>query len=177
LHWIYGKVEEVPLSPPYALITAGSSIHWMDWPVAFPRFRSMLTPNGFLALVYRRTLPKPWDADLRKLRAQYSTRENHRSAHVVEELESQGFFHKQGEKETTPISFFQSINDFIEGIHSRSSFARERMGLQKALEFDQLVRTILLRYHSDGMLPMQVVGTVTWGTPEILFPLPHYQNS
>ena len=23
LHWIYGKVEEVPLSPPYALITAG----------------------------------------------------------------------------------------------------------------------------------------------------------
>ena len=28
LHWIYGKVEEVPLAPPYALITAGSSIHW-----------------------------------------------------------------------------------------------------------------------------------------------------
>src|ERR1700726_823812 len=60
LHWIYGKVEEVRLAPPYALITAGSSIHWMNWPVTFPRFRFMLTPNGFLALVYRRTLPMPW---------------------------------------------------------------------------------------------------------------------
>lgn len=31
LHWLYGKVEEVPLAPPYALITAGSSIHWPAW--------------------------------------------------------------------------------------------------------------------------------------------------
>ena len=166
LHWIYGKVEDAPLAPPYALITAGSSIHWMNWPVAFPRFRSMLTPNGFLALAYRRTLPMPWDADLRKLRALYSTRENHRSVHVVEELVAGGFFRKQGEKETTPIPFFQSIDDFIEGLHSRSSFSRQRMGQQKALEFDQQVRTILMRYQSDGMLPLQVVGTVTWGTPE-----------
>jgi SAM-dependent methyltransferase len=166
LHWIYGKVEEVSLAPPYALITAGSSIHWMSWPVAFPLFRSILTPNSFLALVYRRTLPMPWDADLRQLRAQYSTHGRHRAAHVVVELEAGGFFRKQGEKETAPIPFLQSIDDFIEGLHSRSSFARERMGQQKALELDQQVRTILMRYQSDGMLPMQVVGTVTWGTPE-----------
>ncbi|SRR6266478_8104946 len=36
LHWIYGKVEEVPLSPPYALITAGSSIHWTEWGHSIP---------------------------------------------------------------------------------------------------------------------------------------------
>lgn len=166
LHWIYGKVEEVPLTPPYALITAGSSIHWMDWPVAFPRFRSLLTPNGLLALVYRRALPMPWDAELRQLRAQYSTRERHRGAHVVEELESRGFFTRQGEKETTPVPFFQSVDNFIEGLHSRSSFSWERMGQQKALAFDQQVRALLLQHQSDGMLPFQVVGTVTWGTPE-----------
>src|SRR5207248_8537433 len=80
LHWIYGKVEEVALSPPYALITAGSSIHWMEWERAFPRFRSMLTPYGYLALVYRRTLSMPWDADLRKLRAQFLTHGDHRSS-------------------------------------------------------------------------------------------------
>ena len=108
----------------------------------------------------------PWDADLRKVRAQYSTRENHRSVHVVEELESRGFFTRQGVKETAPVPFFQSIDDFIEGLHSRSSFSRERMGQQKALEFDQQVRTILVQYHGDGMLPFQVVGTVTWGMPE-----------
>ena len=169
LHWIYGKVEEVPLSPPYALITAGSSIHWMEWAIAFPRFRAIHTPNGYLALIYRRALPMPWDADLRKLRAQFSMRRDHRSYHAVEELEIRGFFHKQGEKETAPVPFFQSLDDYIEGLHSRSGFSRERMGQQKATDFDQQVRTLLLQFHSDGMLPLQVVGTVTWGTPEVGF--------
>jgi SAM-dependent methyltransferase len=166
LHWIYGKVEEVPLAPPYALITAGSSIHWMEWASAFPRFRSMLTSHGYLALVYRRTLPMPWDADLRNLRGQFSTRRGHRSSNVVAELESRGFFHKQGEKETAPIPFFQSIDDFIDGLHSRSGFSKERMGQQMATDFDQQVRTLLSQFHGDGMLPLQVIGTVTWGTPE-----------
>ena len=163
LHWIYGRIEEVPLVPPYALITAGSSIHWMEWAIAFPRFRAMLTPNGSLALIYRRTLPMPWDADLRKLRAQFSTRRDRRSFDVVEELEVRGFFHKQGEKETAPVPFSQSIDDFIEGLHSRSGFSRERMGRQKATDFDQQGRTLLLQFHKDGVLPLQVVGTVTWG--------------
>lgn len=166
LHWIYGKVEEVPLSPPYALITAGTSIHWTDWAIAFPRFRAMLTSNGCLALIYRQTLPMPWDADLKELRAQFSTRRTHRSSNVLEELEARGFFHMQGEQETAPVPFFQSIDDFIEGLHSRSSFSSERMGRQKATDFDQQARTLLLQFHKDGMLPLQVVGTVTWGIPE-----------
>lgn len=166
LHWIYGKIEEVPLSPPYALITAGSSIHWTEWAIAFPRFRAMLTSNGSLALIYRRTLPMPWDADLRGLRAQFSTRRTPRSSNVFEELEARGFFHRQGEQETAPVPFFQSIDDFIEGLHSRSNFSRKRMGQQKATDFDRQVRTLLLQFHKDGMLPLQVVGTVTWGIPE-----------
>jgi SAM-dependent methyltransferase len=166
LNWIYGKVEEVPLTPPYALITAGSSIHWTDWPVAFPRFRSLLTPNGYLALVYRRTLPMPWDDDLRKLRAQFSTRRGSRSSHVVKDLEVRGFFRRQGEQQTAPIPFLQSIADFIDGLHSRSSFSRERIGEQQAIEFDQQVRTILTPHSHDGMLSQHVVGTVTWGAPE-----------
>jgi SAM-dependent methyltransferase len=166
LHWIYGKVEEVPLAPPYALITAGSSIHWMEWSIAFPRFRSLLTPNGSLALIYRRTLPMPWDVDLRKLRAQFSIRRDYRPSNVVEELETRGYYHKQGGKETAPVPFFQSIDDFIEGLHSKSGFSRERMGQQQATDFDQQVRTLLSQFHTDGVLALQAVGTVTWGIPE-----------
>ncbi len=166
LQWIYGKVEEVRLSPPYALITAGSSIHWMEWERAFPLLRSALTPHGYLALVYRRTLPMPWDADLRKLRVQFSTRRDHRTSHVVEELETRGFFHKQGEKETAPVPFFQSIEDFIEGLHSRSRFSREHMGQQQAADLDRQVSNLLWRFHQDGILPLQVVGSVIWGIPE-----------
>ena len=166
LHWIDGKVEEVSLSPPYALITAGSSIHWMEWEKVFPLFRSILTPHGYLALVYRRTLPKPWDAELSKLRAQFLPRGDHRSAHVAEELEARSLFHKQGEKETAPLPFFQSIDDFIEGLHSHFSLELEHLDQQKADDLDRQLRTLLLQFHKDGMLPLQVVGTVIWGKPE-----------
>jgi SAM-dependent methyltransferase len=165
LNWIYGTVEEVPLTPPYALITAGSSIHWTDWPVAFPRFRSLLTPNGYLAIVYRQVQSMPWDHDLRKLHAQFSTHRARRP-NTVKELEARGFFHPQGMKETTPLPFMQSVDDFIEGLHSRSSFSRERMGYQQATDFDQQARTLLLHYSPDGILPLHVVATVTWGIPE-----------
>lgn len=165
LRWIYGKVEEAPLAPPYALITAGSSIHWTEWERAFPLFRSALTPHGSLALVYRRTLPMPWDADMRKLRVPFSSHPSARGSHVVEELEKRDFFSRQGEQETAPVAFFQSIEDFIEGLHSRSSFSRELMG-QQAAELDRQVRDLLWQFHPDGKLPLQVVGRVIWGTPQ-----------
>ncbi len=166
LRWIYAKVEEAPLSPPYALITAGSSIHWTEWERAFPLFRSALTPHGFLALVYRRTLPMPWGADLMKLRVPFAAHPSARGSRVVVELESRGFFRRHGEKETAPVAFSQSIEDYIEGLHSRSSFSRELMGQQQAADLDRQIRDLLLQYHPDGVLPLQVVGTVIWGTPE-----------
>ncbi|MGH3156868.1 MAG: class I SAM-dependent methyltransferase [Streptosporangiaceae bacterium] len=31
LKWIVGPAENAPLSGPYALVTAGASLHWMSW--------------------------------------------------------------------------------------------------------------------------------------------------
>ncbi len=166
LHWIYGKVEEVPLTPPYALITAGSSIHWPVWEIAFPRFQRLLSPNGSLALIYRRTLPMPWDTELRRISAPFTDRQGHRGSNAIKELEVRGFFRKQGEMQTAPIPFLQSIDDYIEGLHSRSTFSKERMGQERADDFDRQVRTLLHQFQPDGMLPLQVVASVTWGTPE-----------
>src|SRR6476469_3743745 len=42
LHWIEGRAEEAPVNPPYALITTGDSLHWMDWEAVLPRFRALL---------------------------------------------------------------------------------------------------------------------------------------
>ncbi len=165
LHWIQGLVEDVALNPPYALITAGSSIHWTDWPRAFPRFRQLLTPGGVLALVYRNILAMPWSAEFQQIRARYSTRTGG-SANAVLELEKRGWFRRQGERKSQPALFMQSIDDFIAGLHSRSHLTRERLGEQRADEFDQQVRRLLLSHHSDGWLPLQVIGTVTWGQPQ-----------
>jgi hypothetical protein len=121
-----------------------------------------------LALIYRRTLPMPWNENLRTLRAPFSTRRDQSRPHSVEELEARGLFHRYGEQETAPVRFLQSIDDFIEGLHSRSHCARERMGEEQATEFDRQVKALLMQFHPDGTLPLQVVATVTWGRPEAL---------
>ena len=46
LQWILGRAEEVQLNPPYSMVTAGASIHWMEWSVVFPRFAQVLTADG-----------------------------------------------------------------------------------------------------------------------------------
>ena len=129
----------------------------------------MLTRNGFLTLIYRQTLPMLWDTEIRKLLAQFSDRSGHRGSNAIKELEARGFFRRQGEQETTPIPFVQSLDDYVEGLHSRSTFSKERMGAQKAAELDQQVRSLLLQFHPDGIQPLQVVATVTWGKPVIPF--------
>lgn len=43
LNWIAGRLEDVRLSAPYGLITAGASLHWLDLDVALPRVRDALT--------------------------------------------------------------------------------------------------------------------------------------
>ena len=53
IRWIQGRIEEVALDPPYGLITAGESLHWMDWDVVLPRFATLLEPGAFLAILTR----------------------------------------------------------------------------------------------------------------------------
>ena len=50
VNWIVGTAEDVALNGPYALITAGKSLHWMDWDVVLPRFARVLTARGVLAI-------------------------------------------------------------------------------------------------------------------------------
>ena len=57
--WIHGAMEDAPLQPPYSLIVAAGSLHWMQLDVVPPRFAASLTPGGRVALVYQREFP-PW---------------------------------------------------------------------------------------------------------------------
>ncbi|MDQ2903665.1 MAG: hypothetical protein M3Y81_08940 [Chloroflexota bacterium] len=70
---LYGRVEDTTLQPPYALITAGESLHWMEWDIVLPLFQRMLTPHGYLALVARGTEHNLWDDDLQALIQRFST--------------------------------------------------------------------------------------------------------
>ena len=53
LRWIVGSAEDAPIAPPYGLVVAGESLHWMAWDVVLPRVREALAPGGMLAIVGR----------------------------------------------------------------------------------------------------------------------------
>jgi ubiquinone/menaquinone biosynthesis C-methylase UbiE len=47
--WIIGAVETAELGGPYALVTAGASLHWMSWQSTLARLARVMTDNAFLA--------------------------------------------------------------------------------------------------------------------------------
>ena len=73
LRWIAAPVEKAPLEPPYALITAGESLHWMDWQIVLPRFAHVVTPNGMLAILYKSRGDDPWEDELQHLITRFSS--------------------------------------------------------------------------------------------------------
>ena len=92
LRWIVGEVETAELSPPYALVTAGESLHWMEWAVVLPRFAEVLAPGGVLAIIGRETAPGPWSAALSDVINRYSTNREYQPYDLTEELTSRGLF-------------------------------------------------------------------------------------
>ena len=166
LNWISGRVEEAAFQPPYALITAGESLYWMAWEVVFPRFHRLLTPGGYLAIVARGTEPQPWDADVRALSERYSTTQEEVPYDLTEELEQHHLFQSQGVLHTRPVPFVQSAEAYVQALHSRNGFSRERMGEQAARAFGEEVRKAIAPFLQKGRLHLSVVSTVVWGLPQ-----------
>jgi SAM-dependent methyltransferase len=164
LHWIDGRVEGAALDPPYALITAGESLHWMDLSIVLPRFRQLLTPGGYLAIVVHDTVPDAWSI-LGEIIPRYRVDGGFEPFDLIGQLEAHGLFEKVGVKKIGPVPFRQSIDDYIESYHSRSGFSRERMGAASAAAFDEELREFVLRTWGDTTLALQVTASVEWGLP------------
>lgn len=168
LSWIIGSAEDAPLNPPYALITAGDSLHWMEWDVVLPRFAEMLTPNGSLAILGVGQDSAPWDGELLPVIQRYSTVIGYHRYDLVAELESRGLFQIFGRETTRPVPFSQSLDAYIESFHGRASFSRERMDAEASRAFDDEVRTLVSRHlvqDAARAVTLHVVTEVVWGKP------------
>jgi SAM-dependent methyltransferase len=163
LSWIVGRAEDAPLSPPYALISAGDSLHWLDWEVALPRFAQLLAPSGWLAIVQSAQLPVAWDTELLPIIQRYSIYKNYQPIDLVAELERRGLFRKYGGVCTEPVAFTQSIGEYVESFHGRASLTRERMAAEAAA-FDAEVRRLVSRFDPQ-IVELQIVADITWGKP------------
>jgi trans-aconitate methyltransferase len=164
LTWVLGPVEDAPLHPPHALITAGDSLHWMDWATVMPRFAGMLTANGVLAILGVGQLPTSWDNDLLPIIRRYSVIAGHQQYDLIEELKMRGLFEEASRQTTELIPFTQTLDSCVESFHGRASFPRERMGEPAAAAFDAEVRA-LVATHNPHSVTLHLVTEIVWGKP------------
>jgi SAM-dependent methyltransferase len=166
LRWICSSVECADLSPPYALITAGSSLHWMDWELVLPKLGAALSRRGVLAVFDDQTVAPPWQRQLQAIIPRYSTNRDFEPYNLIEELERRGLFRVIGSSRTAAVPFRQSIEDYVESFHSRNGFSRQRLTHEDADAFDSSVRRLVCPYADrEGNIELQLLSTVTWGRP------------
>lgn len=163
LNWIVGRAEDAPLSPPYGLIVAGDSLHWLDWGVALLRFARLLSPSGWLAIVQNGLLATPWDAELLPIIQRYSIYKNYQPTDIVAELERRDLFRRYGGVRTEPVAFTQSIDEYVESFHGRASLTRERLAAE-ATAFDAEVRQLVARF-CPQRVELRIVVDIAWGKP------------
>lgn len=175
LRWIVGTAEEAPLDPPYGLITAGSSLHWMDHARAMPRFASALAAGGRLAILETDDGEHPLP-EMLQIIERHSELSHHtdlsdtlKGVRVASGcrhdsdriLDASGWFVQEGEQRTAAVSLRRGVEEYLEFLHSTSTLARVRLG-DRADRFDADVRDLFAR-HGMTSIERQVVGVVVWG--------------
>ena len=171
LNWIHGSaIELAALAPPYGLITAGDSLHWMNWAALFPRLCQMLAPNGRLAI-----LTRGWGTGTSEetdIFARYSTIQNFKATSLVEELSRRHLFEPEEQVRIKPVAWTPTVEEYIACRHSHSGFSLDRMDEHNAATFDQALGRLLQRLVDEERIEMQnqrlqmeVRATVHWGRP------------
>ena len=168
INWIVGEIEWVTLNPPYALVVAAASIHWMAWDITLPLFARLLSPNGHLALVEELPQPNSWDKEIGPILARHSMNRDfqpYTMLTVANELQERGLFEQIGVIETEAVPFRQPLEGWIEAFHARNGFSRERMGEQRAAEFDREIRTTISKYCPSGEIELRLGARIVYGKP------------
>jgi SAM-dependent methyltransferase len=164
VEWIHGRIEDVGLSPPYALVVTGDSIHWFDWERALPRFARLLDADAPLALVHRTWLSEELERILAPVYRRHSWNTDFEPRDAVKELERRGLFVRAGEVEAEAP--WRPTTDELVDVHfSTSGLARPR--LRDPQEFAAEVRALVEQASPtrDGRHDLRVAGRVTWGRP------------
>jgi SAM-dependent methyltransferase len=164
IRWVEGRAEDVELRGPYGLITCGASLHWMPTDRVLPRFRDALAPGASLAIADTEYVHGPYREEVLVVIREHSEVKHHRETKdLVADLRAEGRFELHGDERTPPVPFEQSVDEYIEMLHSTSTLARIRLGA-RAARFDEQLRAIFRRHGLDRVR-YEVVGQVWWGRP------------
>jgi SAM-dependent methyltransferase len=173
IRWTLGDIESVALNGPYALVTAGECLHWMDLDLVMTRFAQVLMPIGSLAVIDRN-----WDTDasvwqrILPIIERYSPVRNYQPFNLIEHLVGRELFEVDGQQCFGPEPWRPTIDEYLECRHSQRGLSRTHMGPAAAASFDTEVTRALedltdagvIAQH-EGRLELGIVANVTWGRP------------
>jgi SAM-dependent methyltransferase len=172
IRWVHAAVEDAPLEPPYGLIVAASSIHWMDLDRTLPRFAEALADGAMLAVLDGDApVDAPWEREETTFMLDFlEARDGFRPQwwktvreRFTEPVSVHPPFESLGYRITAPVEFSQSIADYLRCQHSRATWSEDHLGEQASEEFDAAMTSILNRYARDGMLTFNVQARIEWG--------------
>jgi SAM-dependent methyltransferase len=171
LRWIVGRVEDVPLDPPYALVTAGDALGSMDWDILLPRLADALTISGLFASVtveVRLTADDAFRQRRRELMDRYIQtpwrRGNLGGFDLSGELQRRGLFREVGRATTDVVPFRQSVDDFVWSYHGRASMLLHRRRPEDAAKFDAALQQLILE-RIGPEVELSVWTDIVWGRP------------
>jgi len=170
--WTLGKGETYQDDQGFDLVAAGTAIHWPDHAVLFPKL-ARWTP--LLAIVSQDDLAPPpcGEAAWLDFLQRWLVRMSERTPGVRKPYDPAGFAAEGARheawmeiagRETFVHGWRQPLDEFVLGNHSRATWSRAAMG-ELAAAFDSELAELMSPYAIDGMLELQMVSELTWGTP------------
>jgi SAM-dependent methyltransferase len=163
---LLGSAEETGLADASVdLVSAGMAFHWFDVPRARSEFRRILTPDGWVALVWHRMLtgPDPFMQTYTDLVLEYSPgwTETLRRDHPGISLDLPGFFGGDYHRSTFPVHQFLDWN----GLYGRTlSIAHIPQPEDTArLSMITRLRSIFDQYQNNGQVAIYYETELYYG--------------
>jgi SAM-dependent methyltransferase len=170
--WVNERAETHEDDAGFDLVTAGTSIHWPDTAVLFPRLACWTETLAVLtdAPLFPAPAPPCGEAAWIGFLTHWLDRMG-RPAPVVrpepavtEEAPHELWMDVAG-RELFRYAVRQSVEDLIVSQHSRVSWSRSSMGEALVAEFDHDLEALLRPFASAGFLELDLVSELVWGAP------------
>ena len=174
IRWLCARAEDYEDPGELDLVVAGSSIHWVDPAVIYPKLVGW-TPI-FAVLGNDGLFPWPPPPCGLEAWVTFIRRWNTRIGRVTppgwgehEEVRPPAVPHEPWMdvvgRERFRFVFRQSVSDFVTSCHSRASWAPAVMGEAVAVAFDAELTALLEPHAIDGLLELDIITDLCWGAP------------
>jgi SAM-dependent methyltransferase len=164
--WVLDTAEAYRSEAGFDLVTAGSSIHWPDHGVLFPKLADWTQVVAIITGDEARRPPCGEEAWVGFLTAWIARLGGHYDPpRASTEAQRHEAWMDIAGRERFAFTFHQRVDDFIRGQHSRATWARHAMGDALAAEFDQALDALMRPFATDGVLALPMVSELTWGAP------------